>query len=388
MEITLTPKKRDRTHGPGDATGPGASVQTSRRDKVSSAELRIARVKPEDWRRMRTLRLAALAESPQMFGSTLSRERTFEELEWRQRARRPVTFLASRDGRDVGLAGVHEFDGNWTVVSMWITPDARGTGVVEALIEACEDVVRHAGSETIVLGVMEDNVAGRSAYRRLGFELTGRRDRIRGDRYELWMVKSLRPPERIIQSGKGQRVEEPPSFERDHVVDSGTPSDVELVVVDDHVLEQLVEVATTDAAPDDVTPALGEGWTPDRVEWLRSYHRQRRKGLADGEEETSAIRVDGRIVGATRLHRSSHELPDQLECGIWLARSSRGRGLSDAVLRLIVVRVAELGVSRLVAHTTSINAPAIAVLHRAGAILSRRDDGTVYAQIPLDDGAV
>lgn len=154
-------------------------------------ELRIAPVESGQWSRLRAMRLAALTESPEMFGSTVLRERAFDEAEWRQRAQRPVTFLASRAGRDVGLAGVHEFDGRWTVVGMWIAPEARGAGIVDALMEACENAARQAGAETIVLGVMEDNMAGRSAYRRLGFTPTGRRDHIRDGRYEQWLAKPL-----------------------------------------------------------------------------------------------------------------------------------------------------------------------------------------------------
>lgn len=176
-----------------------------------------------------------------------------------------------------------------------------------------------------------------------------------------------------------------PTFERDGSKHSLSPPEVELVAVDEVVLSRLVEVATTDAAADDVTPPLGDGWTPDRVEWLRAFHRLRRAGLADGQEETAAIRVDGRIVGATRLHRSSPETPDQLECGIWLARSSRGLGLSKAVLPLLASRAVAAGASRIVAHTTASNTAAVAVLKRAGATLHSGPDGTVHAAVPLDE---
>ncbi len=159
---------------------------------------------------------------------------------------------------------------------------------------------------------------------------------------------------------------------------------VELVSVDEDVLDELVKVATSDAAPDEVTPPLGDSWNPRRVAWLRAYHRHRRSGLKGGEEETAAIRVDGRIVGAIRLHRSDSEAPESLEYGIWLARSWRGLGLGATVLRLIVRRAYELGALRLIARTTASNSPAIATLRRAGATLQQRGDGTVHAEIPLD----
>ena len=157
----------------------------------TDAELLVARVVPDDWLRFRDVRLAALAESPEMFGSTLARERDFDEAEWRRRAARPATFLASRGGDDVGMAGVYESDGTWWVSGLWIAPVARGTRAVDALVDACESVVQTAGATTVALWVMEDNDRGRRAYVRLGYTTTGTRTPARDGRDELMMVKTL-----------------------------------------------------------------------------------------------------------------------------------------------------------------------------------------------------
>jgi RimJ/RimL family protein N-acetyltransferase len=161
----------------------------------------MTRVEPRDWQRLREVRLAALADSPEMFGSTLAREQAFEEEEWRRRAARPATFVASRDGVDVGMAGVYEFDAGWCVMGMWIAPGARGTGVVDALIDVCESAARDAGATSLALGVMEDNPRGRRAYARLGYEPTGAREHVRDGRDELWMAKPLEPPAAELTSG-------------------------------------------------------------------------------------------------------------------------------------------------------------------------------------------
>ncbi|MFC4785459.1 GNAT family N-acetyltransferase [Nocardioides sp. MAHUQ-72] len=155
----------------------------------------LTRAEPDDWQRLRDVRLAALAESPEMFGSNLVREESFDEAEWRRRARRPATFLAALDGVDVGMAGAYELDDGWSIMGMWIAPAARGTGVVEALAHACESVARAAGATTIGLGVMEDNPRGRRAYVRLGYDFTGEREHVRDGRDELFMSKPL-PPSR------------------------------------------------------------------------------------------------------------------------------------------------------------------------------------------------
>jgi ribosomal protein S18 acetylase RimI-like enzyme len=89
------------------------------------------------------------------------------------------------------MAGVYEFDGGWCVMGIWLAPDARGTGVVEALVNACESVAQAAWSSTVALGVMEDNPRGRRAYLRLGYDFTGTREHVRDGRDELFMTKTL-----------------------------------------------------------------------------------------------------------------------------------------------------------------------------------------------------
>jgi ribosomal protein S18 acetylase RimI-like enzyme len=166
----------------------GPSISTQGSDLID-----LIRVEPDDWRRFRNVRLAALAESPEMFSSTLAREQAFDEAEWRRRAARPVTFLASAGDVDVGIAGVYEFGGRWWVMGMWVAPHARGAGVVEALVNACECVVQDAGATTVTLCVMADNPRAHRAYGRLGFTFTGEREQGRDGTDELLMTKSLPP---------------------------------------------------------------------------------------------------------------------------------------------------------------------------------------------------
>ena len=156
------------------------------------AGVSVARVDPDGWRRLREIRLAGLAEAPEMFGSTYARELAFDEEEWRTRAARPATYIASRDGVDIGTAGVFELDSGWWVMGMWVAPEARGSGVVEALVEACEATVREAGAQQVNLGVMGDNPRGIAAYERLGYTFTGATEHVRDGRDELMMVKQLR----------------------------------------------------------------------------------------------------------------------------------------------------------------------------------------------------
>jgi RimJ/RimL family protein N-acetyltransferase len=162
------------------------------------------------------------------------------------------------------------------------------------------------------------------------------------------------------------------------------PGQVTLVVVDEAVLEELVGVATTDAAADEVTPPLSAdgGWTPARVRWLRSFHRDRHAGL-DGpaQEATWAVVVGERVVGAVRLRWADR--PGVLETGIWLSRQVRGRGVAGAALAAVLQQAAAAGAVAVGADTTAGNAAALAVLSRAGFELSRDDDGRAVRALLL-----
>lgn len=151
----------------------------------------LVRVGPEMWARYRVVRLAALRDAPEMFGSSYERELAFEESVWRRRAERPATFLAGRAGEDVGMAGVYELEAGWCVMGMWLRPEARGSGTVDALLAACTGVVRDHGATQVSLLVMQDNARGIRAYERNGFVLTGARELAPDGRTELVMTADV-----------------------------------------------------------------------------------------------------------------------------------------------------------------------------------------------------
>jgi RimJ/RimL family protein N-acetyltransferase len=137
--------------------------------------------------------------------------------------------------------------------------------------------------------------------------------------------------------------------------------------IDEAVLARLVGAAVAGAEPDEVTPPLPSagGWRPDRIEWLRRFHRDRRIGL-DGPlgETTWAVVAGGEVVGAVRLKRVAE--PDVLETGIWLARPARGRGVARAAIAEVLEQARAHGARAVRADTSPENAPAVSVLQRLG----------------------
>jgi GNAT superfamily N-acetyltransferase len=131
--------------------------------RMTRLDARVRRLVADDWAELRAARLAALAEAPYAFASTLARELAFDEELWRSRAGSGWTFGAFDSAAIVGLAtglppddlpgdgepgyggpGGGERDEDlpsdgapvWHLVGMWVTPRYRGQGVADRLVGA------------------------------------------------------------------------------------------------------------------------------------------------------------------------------------------------------------------------------------------------------------
>jgi ribosomal protein S18 acetylase RimI-like enzyme len=140
--------------------------------------LTIERIEPEAFERARALRLRALRDAPDAFWVTAEEEASTTPAQWRDRLARPdaATFVASRDGVDVGLAvggRHHQHEGDAGLYSMWVAPQARGSGAGTALIQAVVEWARAAGYQVLRLEVADSNEHAVRLYSRMGFVPTG-----------------------------------------------------------------------------------------------------------------------------------------------------------------------------------------------------------------------
>lgn len=140
---------------------------------------------PDDRRLLRDLRLAALAESPAAFGSSLEREAAFTDEQWGRWLSPLHWFVAEDGGRAVGLVGATmdgpHGPGSCQLLSMWVAPAARGRGAGAALVAAVGRWATDRGALSLVLGVAEGNEAARRFYLGLGFGPTGAREPLHRD---------------------------------------------------------------------------------------------------------------------------------------------------------------------------------------------------------------
>ncbi|OPG12512.1 GNAT family N-acetyltransferase [Microbispora sp. GKU 823] len=141
-------------------------------------ELRV--LNEDDWPIWREVRLAALAEAPDAFGSTLSEWQGEGDREERWRGRLAIpgshNVIAVIDDRPVGMvSGVPaETADEVELISLWVSPMVRGAGVGGRLIREVERwAVMDRAARTLRLSVMPDNGRAIALYERYGFEDTG-----------------------------------------------------------------------------------------------------------------------------------------------------------------------------------------------------------------------
>ena len=140
----------------------------------------VRRLRPDEWRAYRSIRLQALNDAPDAFGATFAGEVLRSDEEWQRRAARSdgAVFVADSPDGLVGLAGGGPAPGMSNVAglfSMWIAPGARRQGLGSQLIEAVRDWAIEAGYATLGLGVTTTNAAAIALYRSFGFTDTGDR---------------------------------------------------------------------------------------------------------------------------------------------------------------------------------------------------------------------
>ena len=164
-----------------------------------AASIAIRRVLSDDGPRMRELRLQALADpvASIAFLETTEQALARPDSEWQERAVRNATaadqaaFVAVitdnfGHGELVGSVTVFTRPAGQpdyfervpaadtaTLVGVYVSPEVRGRGVIDALIRAAAEWARDAGYPELTLDVHERNVVAIASYRRAGFEIVG-----------------------------------------------------------------------------------------------------------------------------------------------------------------------------------------------------------------------
>jgi ribosomal protein S18 acetylase RimI-like enzyme/adenylate kinase family enzyme len=128
------------------------------------------------------VRLRALLDTPTAFGSTHAKEAAMTDDDWQTRAiqwngERSVGFLALDGQMTCGIIGgfLNKDDATIAhVISMWVAPTHRRSGVGRQLVMAVSDWARSKQARRLNLMVTSCNTAAMAFYDRVGFARTGR----------------------------------------------------------------------------------------------------------------------------------------------------------------------------------------------------------------------
>jgi RimJ/RimL family protein N-acetyltransferase len=132
-------------------------------------------IHPDDWFRLRAIRLKSLQVNPEAFGGNYEIESTETESEWRKKFEKLDFLIASIDGRDAALMSVEELDGDFGATcwigGCWSDPAYRGEGLLRAMMNFVDQ--QDSGWQVQGLGVWIDNYSAIAAYEKLGFVKMG-----------------------------------------------------------------------------------------------------------------------------------------------------------------------------------------------------------------------
>lgn len=156
----------------------------------NSTEVTIRPIRADEWRRWRETRLRMLRDDADFFSTRYEDMVREPDATWREwvagaAAGEDKTLFVAEDGDAwLGVVGAFVRVNSLEVqlISMWVSPSARGRGVARDLIRAVATWTQERGSARVVLFVQEANIPARQLYDRTGFRPTGDRAPASGGR--------------------------------------------------------------------------------------------------------------------------------------------------------------------------------------------------------------
>lgn len=127
---------------------------------------------PADWRALKTVRLAALADAPTAFGVSHASAANYLDADWQRRADSSDqrAYVLALDGETpVGLAAHALSGGECHLLAVWVAPSFRGGDTAARLVALVKQRAQAGGHAQILLGVAPENVRAVRFYQRQGF---------------------------------------------------------------------------------------------------------------------------------------------------------------------------------------------------------------------------
>ena len=138
-------------------------------------EVKVELIAPNEWQRLRSIRLQALTESGHAFGETFDFESAGYETAWRSKFEKNEFLIASVDGVDGAVMYIEVLNGDFGatcwVGGCWSDPRFRGKGLMRAMFTFIDQ--QNKDWKIQGLGVWTDNYSAIAAYEKLGFVKMG-----------------------------------------------------------------------------------------------------------------------------------------------------------------------------------------------------------------------
>lgn len=149
-------------------------------------DIQIIKLPPERWNEYKTLRLRALQDDPQAFGSSYAKEVEDSDEIWQEKTNDNL-FFASDGNNLVGMMGIwqsSEDKKNKTanVFGVYVVPEFRGQGISKMLMQALLDQLKTNPDITkLKLTVNRDQLTAVKLYEGFGFEIKSLEKTMLGD---------------------------------------------------------------------------------------------------------------------------------------------------------------------------------------------------------------
>jgi GNAT superfamily N-acetyltransferase len=151
---------------------------------------------PDEWERLRAIRIRALIENPEAFGAALVEVEAQSREAWLKLFEKEDYLVASINGMDVGMLYIEVLNGDHSATcwigGCWTDPSYRGNGVMRALFNYIDHHAKEKDWVRQGLGVWIDNLLAIKAYESLGFTFAGEKmPGSRADKFFQHMIRDV-----------------------------------------------------------------------------------------------------------------------------------------------------------------------------------------------------
>ena len=126
-----------------------------------------------DWQTLKTVRLAALQDSPRAYGQSYAEAAALSDEDWQSLAtpNQNSAFTFAFDGENVaGLIGYVIPSTEFNVIAMWVAPTHRQRAIGTHLLATLKTCAQALGHHTMALMVSPENHAAVQLYQQSGFK--------------------------------------------------------------------------------------------------------------------------------------------------------------------------------------------------------------------------